>query len=202
MGTMLRNTLLLLAAGLIASSAFGDSDGSFCLANGYLTYEVQAHVTPDAKGHILKVVRFDAQQGIYPAGEKLVEDFVVHKMVCDQDQIEISGWGKFYERYLIDIRDPKNVHVIEHSEDPSRRFDPSKDGPEPRMLWDGHGPASFSLESLDPDHRYALVITRWDKQVEGGVEHHSKAEVIRLNRQEKVLQRMLIYESTSLETVD
>ena len=202
MGTVIRSTLLLLAAGLIASPAFGDSDGSFCLAKGYLAYEVQAHVTPHAKGHVLKVVRFDAQRGIYPAGEKVVEDFVVHNMVCDQNQIEISGWGKFYERYSIDIRDPKNVHVIEHSEDTSRQFDPLKDGPEPHMLWDEHGPASFSLESVDPDHRYALVITRWDKEVEGGFEHHSKAEVTRLDLQEKVLQRVLIYENTSLETVD
>ena len=202
MGTVIRNTLLLLAAGLIASPAFGDSDGSFCLAKGYLAYEVQAHVTPDAKGHILKVVRFDAQQGIYLAGEKVVESFVVHKMVCDLDQIEISGWGKFFERYLIDITDAKNVRVIEHSEDTSRQFDPSKDRPEPRTLWDEHGPASFSLESADPDHRYALVIARWDKQVEGGFEHHSKAEVTRLDLQNKVLQRVLIYENTSLETVD
>jgi hypothetical protein len=194
--------LLLLAAGLIAYPAFGDSDGAFCLAKGYLAYEVQAHVTPEAKGHILKVVRFDAQQGIYSAGEKVVQDFVVHKMVCDQNQIEISGWGKFYEKYLIDIREPRNFHVIEHSEDPSRRFDPSKDGPVPRMLWDEHGPTTFSLESVDPNHRYTLVITRWDKEVEGGFEHHSKAEVTRLDLQGKFLQRVLIYENTFLETAD
>ena len=200
MGTVIRNTLLLLAAALIAIPASSDSDGSFCLAKGYLAYEVQAHVTPDAKGHILKVVRFDARQGIYPAGEKVIEDFIVHKMVCGQDQIEISGWSRFYERYLIDIKDPKNVHVIEHSEDPSRKFDPSKDGREPRVLWDEHGPASFSLESVDPDHRYELVITRWDKEVEGGFEHHSKAEVTRLDLQGKVLQGVLSYENTSLES--
>lgn len=197
---MIRNTLLLLALGLTACPAFGD--GSFCLAKGYLAYEVQAHVTPHATGHILKVVRFDAPQGVYPAGEKVIEDFVVHRMVCGQEQIEISGWGLFYEKYLIDIKDPKSVHVIEHSEDPSRKFDPAKDGPAPRVLWDQHGPASFSLESVDPDQHYELVITRSEKQVDGGIEHHSKAEITRLDLQETILQRVWIYENTSLETVD
>jgi len=37
MGTVIRNTLLLLAAGLIASPAFGDSDGSFCLSKAEVT---------------------------------------------------------------------------------------------------------------------------------------------------------------------
>lgn len=199
---MIRSTLLLLAVAMIASPAFGDADGSFCHANSYLAYEVRANITPSAKGHILKVVRFDERQGIFLAGEIVIEDFTVHKMVCSQDQVDISGWAQFYRKYLIDIKDPNNLHIIEHSEDPSRKFDPSKDGPEPHVLWDEHEPSSFLLESVDPNHRYKLLITRVEKKVEGGIEHHSKAEVIRLDLQGKVLQRILIYKNTNLETID
>jgi len=58
------------------------------------------------------------------------------------------------------------------------------------MLWDEHGPANLALESTDSDRHYELVITRTVKEVDGGLDHYTKAEVTRTDLQRKIVQRV------------
>jgi len=54
-------------------------------------------ITPGVAGHVLRVVRFEPERGIYIAGEVTLEDFQVHRMMCDQDRVTI-----FEERFRSD----------------------------------------------------------------------------------------------------
>jgi len=178
-----------------------DSDGSFCTSRGYIAYELRNGITPGVAGHVLKVVRFEPKRGIYSAGNVTLQDFQVHRMTCGQDRVEISGWGNIFKKCTIDIVGQEKLNVIDYTEDRTRRFDASKDGPEPPQF--GYAqPGSLALESLDPDHKYTLQLSASEKTVEGGVEHHRKAELIQTDPQGTVSQRLVLYESEFLETID
>jgi len=178
-----------------------DSDGSFCIAKGYLVYEVREGITAGVTGHVLRVVRFEPQRGIYAAGEVTLQNFQVHHMVCGPDRVEISGWGNMFKKYTIDIARPEKLSILDDAEDPARQFDPSKDGPEPPQF--GYAQAGpLVLESLDPDHHYTLWLSASEKNVEGGVEHYRKAELTQSDLQGTVSQRLVLYESRFLETID
>lgn len=196
--------LMLLSGTLLlgASLARADEDGAFCISKGYLTYQLRGGITPGVDGHVVRVVRFEPKRGIYAAGEVAIEGFQVHGMTCDQDRVSMYGWGMVFQRYVIEIRDPQNVHVVEHSEDAARKFDPAKDGPEPHWLWDEKQPGTLPLESLDPDHKYQLVFTRSQKSVEGGIEHSRKAELVQFDSQGNTSQRVVLYNNHFLETID
>jgi len=46
------------------------------------------------------------------------------------------------------------------------------------------------------------MLSALEKNVEGGVEHHSKAELIQTDAQGTVSQRLVLYQSELLETID
>ena len=193
-------TFLSVAVAFCLSSR-ADEDGSFCTSRGYLAYELRNGITPGVAGHVLKVVRFGPERGIYVADEITLQDFQVHRMDCGQDRVEISGWARVFKKYTIDIAGEEKLRVVDYTEDSTRRFDPSKDGPEaPKFAYAPHGP--IALESLDPHHKYTLMLSALEKNVEGGVEHHSKAELIQTDAQGTVSQRLVLYQSELLETID
>ena len=120
---------------------------------------------------------------------------------CSQDRVEISGWGSIFKKYTIDIANQQKLKVIDFTEDPTRRFDASKEGPEPSNF--GFAPPGrLALESLDPDHKYTLLLRASDKNVEGGVEHYRKAELVQTDAKGTVSQQLVLYKSKSLETID
>jgi hypothetical protein len=118
---------------LLSASCCADEDGFFCTGRGYLAYNLRSGITPDVIGHVLKIVRFESKRGIYFAGQVSLQDFQVHRMVCNQDYIEISGYGNSFKKYTIAISGTPGPQIAEFIEDAVGRFDPSKDGPEP--LW-------------------------------------------------------------------
>lgn len=196
--------LMLVAGALLLGPPLvrADEDGAFCTAKGYLAYNLREGITPGTTGHRLRVVRFEPGRGIFAAGEVTLEDFQAHGMTCDQDHVKMYGWGMIFQQYVIETRDPHNVHVVEHAADAARKFDPAKDGPEPHWLWDEKQPAVLPLESLDPDHKYQVVFSHSEKSVEGGIEHYRKAELVQVNSQGKASQRLVLYKNIFLETID
>ena len=193
---------LALAIIFAALSAHAEEDGAFCVSEGYLAYELLSGLTSGVNGHMVKVVKFGPERGIYAAGEVTLQGFQVHEMTCEKNRIKVSGWGMGLQQYVIEISGPQNMHVVEHVEDSTRKFDPSKDGPEPGWLWNERQPGTLLLESRDPDHKYQLVFNHSEKFVEGGVEHYTKAEVTQIDSQGKISQRWALYQHTSLETID
>src|SRR5439155_19504572 len=99
-----RTTLVFLAIAFALSvPSRADEDGSFCTYRGYLAYELRNGITPGVTAHVLKVARFGPERGMYMAGEVTLQDFQVHRMICSQDRVEISGWGNIYRKYIIDV---------------------------------------------------------------------------------------------------
>jgi len=186
---------------LFSVPSLADEDGAFCTFKGYLGYEMREGMTPSVSGHVLRVIRFDGQHGIYTAGDATLQDFQVHHMTCFEDRVEISGWANIFKRYIVSIAGKGSLQVLNFVEDPARKFDRTKDGPEPHQLaFDKPGPQP--LESDDPEHKYTLLLTAWDKTVEGGVEHHKKAEILQTDFHGAVSQRVPVYETAIVETID
>lgn len=101
----------------------------------------------------------------------------------------------------IKLAEQRYKHQSAINEDATRRFDASKDGPEPSQF--GYAqPGPHTLESHDPDCKYTLLLSSSEKTVEGGVEHHRRAELIQTAPQGTVSQRLVLYENEFLETID
>lgn len=190
-----------LAFLLCAPFARADNDGYFCAGKGYLAYEVNKHTPPPKIGHSLHVVRFDSSRGLYHAGEVELQNFQVHQMTCSEDRVEISGWGRFFLKYVVGISDPQKLQILDFKEDPARKFDPTKEGPKPaNFAFDKRD--TIPLESSDASHKYQLRSTRSEKFIQGGIRHAYRAELLQMDLHGTVLQRLVVYRSQSLETID
>jgi hypothetical protein len=75
---------LALAIIFAALSAYAEEDGAFCVSEGYLAYELLSGLTSGVNGHVVKVVKFGPEQGIYAAGEVTLQGFQVHEMTCER----------------------------------------------------------------------------------------------------------------------
>lgn len=210
------NLILCLAAvfSFSAPVAHADEDGAFCSAKGYLAYERSVN-TSGIRAHVLRIVGFDAERGIYIAGEAKLNSFQVHLLACGDDRVEIAGWGAAFERYTIGLpvltaaapptktagAVARPLSILAHESDPARKFDPKKDSSEPRWLWlEPLGPRQ--LDSADPEHQYFLVISRSDKSGRGEMRHLRTAALIQKDGRGTVSGRLAIYQHTDLETID
>jgi hypothetical protein len=194
--------LLITLALVFPAQSRADSDGYFCTSKGYLAYELREGLTPGAVGHVLKVVRFDTDRGIYFAGQVTLQDFQPHGLTCSPNRIEIFGWAKVFTKYAIETTEPENVRIVETTEEPARQFDYHTEGPEPANLGRWSTPGRIPLVSQDSGHRYELVLTRWSKQTEDGVESHCKAEIVRVDSQGAEVQRLTLVELQNIDSTD
>jgi hypothetical protein len=181
-----------------------DSDGSFCVSKGYLAYDVREGITPGVVGHVLRVVRFGTERGIYLASEVPLMDFEVYHLICSEDRIEISGWRKVFTKYVIEFSASGEVTSFGPTEYPERRWsDAAKDGPAPGDLGIfGPHVAPLRLESVDPEHDYQLRRTLSGKEAKEGWQWHSKSELVKLDQKGTVLQRFALYERRTIEAGD
>jgi hypothetical protein len=187
---------------LLSPPCRADEDGFFCTSKGYLAYNLRGGSTPGLTGHIVKVVRFDSK-GIYFAGKVNLQDFQVHRMKCERERIEISGYGNIFKQYEIKISGPQSPRIANFMQDPARHFDTQKDGPEP--LWFSQGQSGTQVVALDSDGseaRYKLLLTHKANAVKGAVKHRNTAEIVRASPDGKILQRLVLYVGRSTETID
>ena len=84
----------LLLCALTASTARADSDGYYCAGEGYLAVQFRNFsARGPAKKHVLRIVRWDADNGSRWAGEVVMDDFQPHGMICGRDEVVIEGAG-------------------------------------------------------------------------------------------------------------
>jgi len=193
--TVLLTVLLSFLPLLLATTAYGDSDGCYCTSKGYIAFELRSFRTQGLHTpHLLKVFRFESGRGIYEAGEAPMEDFQVHEMTCNSDRVEIMGFDKGYIRYVIAITGESNKpRITQHIQDANRHFDPSKEGSAPGQLGLSR-PGPIPLASSDSEHKYQLVLSFSNHKVTDGVESIRKAELLQIDSRENVSQRVLLYE--------
>jgi len=178
-----------------------DDDGYYCASKGYLAFDLNGDYP---KGHFLRIVRFEPKRGIYVAGEVPLQSFRVHRIACSQGSVEISGWGSIFEKYVIGISGPQGMRILDHTEDPARKFDPVKDSPDPPDFspYGQSGEQILQLESLDTDHKYQLHLRHWEARVRDGIEHFSKAELVETDLRGNPKQHFLLYADHYLESGD
>jgi hypothetical protein len=171
-------------------------------SKGYLAFEMREGVAGGAFRHVLRVVRFQPKRGIYLAGDVTLPEFMVYHFICSADRIEISGWGRVYMKYVIEIAKSGEVRRLGPTEYPGLPWKvAAQDGPAPADLGIfGPGVAPLPLESLDPEHEYQLLRNLSGRQVKEGWEWHIKSELVQLDQKGTVLQRFVLYESRTVES--
>ncbi len=194
----MKSTILALAlfslTAVFPMLSRADSDGYSCASKGYLAYELREGLTPGVVGHVLRVVRFEPERGVYVAGEVSLPDFQVQGMTCSQDRVEILGWPKVFTKYIIETIGPQGVRILETTEDRQRQFDYRTAGPQPPNLARWAKPVRLDLESSDADHRYELIVTSSLRQVAEGWEQHHKAEIDQIEPGGGSSQRVVLFE--------
>ena len=197
---MKRGTSFLLAtiAAVLAMSlaSHADSDGNFCTSNGYLAYELRQGITKGAVGHVVRVISFDSEHGIRVAGEATLPEFQVHAMRCSADRIEVSGWDETFVSCIIEPTNLQTEKAAGCAGDPERKFDSRRPVPDPPNLGEFARPGSTSLQSMDPDHTYQLLISSSVEKLEKNIVRvHHKSEVVQIDVHGHVSQRLIVHET-------
>jgi hypothetical protein len=192
--------LLSFLGGCFTLPARADSDGFFCTSKGYIAFDLRSFHTHGLKAsHVLRVVRFGTERGIYEAGEVSLLDFQIHHMECTQDRVKMSGVNKGYIEYTIDISEPNKLKIVDTTQDPERL--PSTLGAATEAL--GLSAAqTIPLESDDPAYIYKLVLARSEKRGKSGLERRSTAELIRVDSHGNTSQRLLLYDDHFIVSPD
>lgn len=186
-------SVVVVAALLTPAVAAADSDGYYCAGPGYVAYETRFS-TPSA-GHLLHVVRFSRSEGIVALDPIALEDFQVRGMTCGETVIQLTG-GR--TEYAVDITNPHRPDV---------RGTPATSalsgaGAANLGHWSREG--VIDLESDAEPGTFQLVISRVDREVNGGIEHYTISRVIRRDPRPGglVLDSHLLFEGIFLETVN
>lgn len=201
MRTLLFTSVLILG-GLGSQPAYADSDGYYCVGPGYLSVEFRSFNTPGLSGsHVLRIIRFGGERGIYEAGEVVIEDFQPHVMTCGANRVQISGYDREPVTYTIDVRD--TPRVLHYARLPGQQLDSP---PQPlKNLGQWASPGTIRLPSSDAQHTYQLVMTAEPpegQQPEGGILHRSRTELQQLDREGRLVARLVLYEDEWFESID
>jgi hypothetical protein len=180
----------------LPASAAADSDGYFCVARGYLAYEMRSATTPSK--HELHIVRFSTARGIVAAQPVILDDFQVHGMRCLPTVVELVGW--------------ETTHSVDISG--SGQSFPTTASPALRGAGQPTAPGNLGhwskpqVVTLDPEgeNQFQLVIARVSQRVPGGIEHHTVSRLIQrwANHRpgREIIASQQLFEGVFLETVD
>ena len=189
--------VVVLASAVVLSlpaSAAADSDGYFCVARGYLAYEVRSATTPSK--HELHVVRFSTAGGIVAAQPVILDDFQVHGMRCQPATVELGGWETTY-----------SVDVVGSGRPPTVRSTPrgARQHPEPANVGNWAKAQVVNLDA-EGETQFQLVIARASQRVSGGMETHTVSRLIQRGPKNQprreIVGSLLLFEGVFLETAE
>ena len=86
---LIRRLSAFFVTAAIAFATQADSDGSYCVADNYLAYELQQSETGGT--HTLVVLRADLDEI-----NVTLPEFQVHRMRCTAGAIQLAGWDATY----------------------------------------------------------------------------------------------------------
>jgi hypothetical protein len=157
--------------------AHADSDSFYCAGQGYIAFDLRSFIHPELNSpHVLRLYRFGAERGIYKAAEWPMKDFQIHAMQCTQHRIVVSGSDD--ARYVFDVA--QEIHP--------KGDDDTVSSLAGQLGWSV--PGVKGLQADDLDHKYQLVVSDSTE----GTESIRRAELLQKDYQEKVIQRVLLYE--------
>ncbi len=182
---------------LMGSTARADSDGYYCVGDGYLAYQLRGGLSTMAvSGHVFRVVRFGHDIGLEMAGELVLPDFQPHKMVCQRNEVTIAGWVDGPVEFVIDVSDaPTLLRKVSNPDMALRRSSMSNLGE-----WVSAG--TVPLKSNDANHDYRLVMTERSEKTPGGFVHHKQTVMEMVDAEGAVVQSLPLFDGEREETVD
>ena len=189
-----KKTLFILGLCLLTACnvAFADSDGYFCVAPGYLAYEVRSWTS--GLEHELRVIRVGNPIGIHPSTKVTLPEFQVHAMRCLHSKVEIHGWDKLYTVTLGESVAPASVEAAPVQGPPSS--EPLKN----LASW-GHAQV-VEIPSDDKQHKYELVIAKVSKRLERGIDHFTNSQIVERGNDGEIIDSIQLFNVVFLETVD
>ena len=202
-------TLVALAA---TTAARADSDGHYCIAKGYIAYELRYWSSPE-KQHVLKVVRVGGAAGIAKPVTLVLPDFQLHGMKCAAHAILIESFEDAYRIDLPPAGAPSIASVDRLSGPPASTEgrETARGGYDPRV----HDYGSFGYLQAsrsvpipaDSDRRYALDLRYRARSHmtsgKGGVIYHDvTARVRETDERGRLVRERPLYKQTRLETID
>jgi hypothetical protein len=198
-------TFLVLLHVTGATPVQADTDGYFCVGNGYLALELSSFKTSGLKAsHILRFVRF-GPEGISPIQEIALDDFMTQRMICQSDRVELSGWkfdDSHYEEYSIDISRANGLRIAAHNESETG-WTGSREGFSPRNI-EYMGPSvTMKLDSADVAHTFELRVRTVETQA-SPVEFRldTTGELLELDSRGNVLYRVVLYKNVTVDSPD
>jgi hypothetical protein len=192
---------LLLWCCFLSLSAAPAFANNYCTGRGYIAFDAlegRPVVTPGLQSrHVLRVFRFGGVRGIYKAGDWPMRNSGISSMWCNGDHVVVSGpvgliVGQGMVRDEIDIAESQNDSGA-HIED---------NGSGPFLTQEGDlgysSQRAIDLDSSDAEHKYELVTSSTLK----GVARTTKVELLQIDLNQKVSQRVLLYEERHEEWGD
>lgn len=180
---------ILICIVFAPSAVYADTDGSYCIGQGY--------VAAEARGIWLKA----EEPAIYIifVGSGVVSDRVVidspanrNRFIhCEADRIIISDGN------VIDLSNRQELRVMQNLARPATEFRED-------LLPYVRESKALSIPSLDKNYRYTLVLSHVEEasSSRGGILHHVSARVVQKDKSGNLIEAKLLTEGIRLETVD
>jgi hypothetical protein len=192
--------MTLLGVGLLAASAVrADSDGTFCVAEGYVAYELREGSAPEAH-HALHFAFVARPDGAPDSASVSLPDFQVHGMRCEPQRVVILGFDQIHEIALPHGEPPRLASAAPYT---SSRI-----------------PAVYRAESLSlarqsrvvpipsprPARRYELRIgvrvIDAASSPDGAIHYEITGTLAETDLEGRLLRERLLYTGEAMETVD
>ena len=180
--------LLCIAPGVCA-----DSDGYYCVSQGYFAHESRGFHTDGV--HRLFIIPLDKSIGIGPRLAVRLPDFQLYGMRCTPTAITIFGFDTAYEvdlsermkpRYVGDAQPPNIVALRTGSA--ARRFG---DTPELPLMVGQNTPGEFVLR-----------VSFEGQSFPGGTEYTTLAKIVTLTESNVLIDSRVIFAETFIESID
>ena len=202
---LVRGRLLAALAWLaLAGAARADSDGHFCISDGYLAYEVREWSGRDPTKHRLQLELVGRPDGASERASVPLEDFQVHGMRCRPREITILGWNEVYKITVSDRDSPRVVSVEPMPQvGGTSQIAPAFRAESLMLMRESR---TIAIPSTRSDRRYELRIDyrRVDPAAspDGAIHHRITATLVEADSTGAALRERPIYASDSEETID
>ena len=184
---------------VLARGASADSDGYFCISDGYLAYELREWSAPEQR-HVLRIIFVGGSEGISDPGTVPLDDFQLHGMKCEPDRIVILSWDR---KYTLGPSDQGRPQI--RSVEPFQAGRIPKDHPADSLTGSRQS-RSISITSSRKERTYQLQIAYRENRTttgQGGVIlHETTSTLIEKDLSGRVLREKVVHNGAAKETVD
>lgn len=193
---MIRKSLLIFTAGLctvLSSTAKADSDGAYCIGLNYIAFEKYSE-----DGRNLHIAKTDAQHGVSLKAYIIPENQSWWRLNCEEAEVILNAYDSALKFDLTSQNFSKTA-PLETRTVQKRWGGPHPQGGTSEVLslkdWSSDG-SDYQLHTL-------TYIYPETGNIDGLIEHHTVARIVRLEKDSRNLKASHdLYSKVFIETVD